>query len=255
LVAVALVGLVACGQQDAADLVARDPAVESGSRGSGGYAIQPFTEVRPGDGDDQVVVGFLGPDPSSGEGCDETYEPEVRVDERNVVVVTLKALHPRADPACARVPREVTVDLAQPLAGRQIREQWTSRRYQPDGDAFTLVPESTPCGRTECSTPSPSPAPCETTAYRAAVDTIDGGIRLASYERCDGSFLILGIDIGSSGCPPVEGPERSPCARGKTAYFVANNGTWRLVTYGGDETTCDYVADSTLIRFPASLCA
>ena len=96
------------------------------------------------------------------------------------------------------------------LAGLEVQEQWTSRRYRLTGETFALVPESTSCGRADCSTPSPTPAPCDTEAYRAAVDTIDGGIRLGAYERCDGSFLVLGIDLGSSGCAPVEPPETSP---------------------------------------------
>ena len=160
---------------------------------------------------------------------------------------------PRADPSCAQVHRKVVVDLGEPLAGREIQDEWTGRRYRPTGGTYELEPESTPCGRADCSTPSPTPAPCETEAYQAAVDNIDGGIRFAG-ERCDGSFLVMSLDFGSSGCAPAEPPETSPCLNVKTAYFVANNGAWRLVTYGKDET-CDHVAESTLIHFPPELCA
>jgi len=228
---------------------------DPGSSG-GGSTIVPFSGVRPCHNEGRVAIGFTGPDPGSGPACDETYAPEVRTDDaRNVVVITLEVLFPRADPACAQVPREVIVDLGQPLAGRQIQDQRTGRRYRQVGDVFEVVPESTPCGRADCSTASPTPAPCEADAYRDAVDTIDGGIHLGA-DRCDGSFLVLEIDVGSGGCPPPDGPEPSPCANIKLAYFVANNGAWRLVTYGSPQfTTCDDVAAETLIRFPAALCA
>jgi hypothetical protein len=269
-----LVGLAGCGR-DASGLLGHGPGGSHGGSGGSsrcpvgshgspdpgssgaGSTIQLFTGVRPCPGDDRVAIGFTGPDPVGGSDCDETYAPEVRIDDtRNVVIITLNVMFPRADPTCAQVRREVVVDLGQPLAGRQIQDQWTGRRYQRIGDVFELVPESTPCGRADCSTPSPTPAPCETDAYRDAVDGIDGGISLGSYERCDGSFLVLAIDLGSSGCPPPEPTETSPCARIKLAYFVANNGAWRLVTFGSPEfTTCDDVAAETLIRFPDALCA
>jgi hypothetical protein len=118
-----------------------------------------------------------------------------------------------------------------------------------------VVPESTPCGRADCSTPSPTPAPCESTAFQDVVDSIDGGIRVGN-DRCDGSFAVVEADEGSSGCPPPEFPDPPTCVRLKLAYMVANNGAWRLVAYGSPQfPTCNDVAASTLIRFPDAMCA
>src|SRR5262245_24245274 len=190
-----------------------------GGSTSGGSIGQPFSDVRRGLRDDHVVVGFTGPDPAGGAVCHVTYGAEVRVDTRNVVVITLKAMLPRADPSCAQIHRKVVVDLGEPLAGREIQDEWTGRRYRPTGGTYELEPESTPCGRADCSTPSPTPAPCETEAYQAAVDNIDGGIRFAG-ERCDGSFLVMSLDFGSSGCAPARQPEPCPCLHVQPAYFV-----------------------------------
>jgi hypothetical protein len=69
---------------------------------SGPSTIVPFSQVRTGESDAQVVIGFIGPDPATGDGCDETYGPQVNIDDgRNVVTITLNLYFPRADPACA----------------------------------------------------------------------------------------------------------------------------------------------------------
>ena len=81
---------------------------------------------------------------------------------------------------------------------------------------------------------------------------VDGGIRATGETRCDGSFLVVDMDVGSSGCAPTEGGT-SPCRRVKRAYFVANASRWRIVTYGTDQT-CDQVLHATGIQFPAELC-
>jgi hypothetical protein len=251
-VATLALALVACGDGDGGDLLA-----DVGSGAPQGYGGRAWRDARLGDGPDQVVVGFTGPDPAGGEGCQESYEPETYVADDGVVRIALKVPHPMADASCPTTRVEVTVDVegAGGLAeGDVIESGYSGYRYRLAGQDFALMPETTPCGRVDCSTPSPVPSPCTTEAYRAALERgIDANIFLQGEPRCDGSFLVTGIDVGSGGCPPVEN-EPSPCARVKTAYFVARDGGWGVVTYG-EGLTCADVAASTEIRFPDALCA
>lgn len=225
--------------------------------GQQGYGGRAWREARLGNQPNEVIVGFTGPDPSGGDQCVESYEPETYADaERGVLRIMLKVPHPMADRSCPTMPVEVTVELDEADAieeGDILESGYSGYRYRRDGDHFELLPETTPCGRANCSEPSPTPSPCTTVAYRDAIEAgIDGNIFLAGEQRCDGSFLVTGIDVGSGGCPPEEN-QPSPCARVKTAYFVARDGGWGVVTYSAD-ISCDDVAYSTEIRFPPALC-
>ncbi|MBN2622289.1 MAG: hypothetical protein JXA83_02915, partial [Acidimicrobiales bacterium] len=189
--------------------------------------------------------------------CIESYEPETYTGANDGIVrVAIKVPHPMADPSCSKIRVEVIVDIDDVEAlvdGDIIEAGYSAYRYRLAGDRFELMPESTPCGRENCSAPSPTPSPCTTEAYREAIEReIDGNIFLDGEQLCDGSFLVTGIDTGSGGCPPTEN-QPSPCTRVKTAYFVAREGTWAVVTYGKGMTCAD-VVDSTGIRVPAALC-
>lgn len=245
--------LVACGDGDG------DGGISAGGQAEAeqGYGGRTWRTARLGEEPNQVIVGFAGPDPAAGEGCRESYEPEGHVGTGDVVaMIYVKVPHPMADASCPTTPVEVvvTVDGLDGLAeGDVIEAGYSAYRYRLTGERFDLIPESTPCGRADCSAPSPAPSPCTTEAYRAAIELgIDGNIFLDGEQRCDGSFLVTGIDVGSGGCPPAEN-EPSPCARVKTAYFVARDGGWAVVTYG-EGLTCADVADMTEIRFPAVVC-
>ena len=200
--------------------------------------------------------GSTGPDPGDGQGCDETYEPEVRVDERNVVVIMVKAMHPRADPSCAQVPREVSVELGAPRrpggpravdqpplpahrrdvrAGARVHVLWARRLLHPVADA------------------RPRPVTPRPTARRSTPSTAASG--WAPTSAATGRSWCWASTSGPVVAHRSSRPRPPPCRRDRTAYFVANDGAWRLVAYGGEDETCDYVAEDLLIRFPAALCS
>lgn len=256
-VRLALVGLVvalaACGGGGEVGSV-----TASGQPGEQqGYGGRAWRDARLGDQPNQVIVGFTGPDPSGGDVCVETYEPETYTGaDDGIVRIGLRVPHPMADPSCPTMRVEVTVEIDEVDAvvdGDIIEAGYSGYRYRLADDRFELLPESTPCGREDCSEASPTPSPCTTEAYREAIERgIEGNILLEGEQLCDGSFLVTGIDTGSGGCPPTEN-QPSPCARVKTAYFVARDGTWAVVTYG-EGLNCTDVADMTEIRFPAAVC-
>ena len=100
-----------------------------------------------------------------------------------------------------------------------------------------------------------APVGCSADAVHRAIEAnIDGGIRVAGEPRCTDTHLVVDIDTGSSGCPPTEGAEVSPCANVKTAFFEARDGQWQVVTYGPGET-CASVEEATGVRFPDEVCA
>lgn len=221
------------------------------------YGPRYWFEARLGDQPNQVIITFTAPDPSGGSGCVETYEPEVRPDSSSgMTQIFLKALTPLADDSCPTKQVDLAVEVGSEIElteGAMIGSGYTGYEYTLVGDQFELVPESTPCGRADCSTESPAPAPCDSDAFRTALAAqIDGNTRLAGEQQCDGSFLVTGIDTGSKGCAPSEGGP-SPCANHKSAYFVARDGAWALVTYAKG-LTCRDVEESSNIRFPESMC-
>lgn len=194
-----------------------------------------------------VVLTYLKP---TGEGCEERpvtvlhptgtdVRAEVRVEE------------PWAPPTCDVVPAEIELDLGEPLGGRRLLTSGSDTAFVDRDGALVLDAASTPCGRADCSTPSPDPAPCgdeaAASAIRAEIDGADPG---GTVVGCDGSFLVVDLTVGAGGCPPNQ---REACARPKRAYFVARAGSWRLVTYSRD-MTCEDVFRGSAIRVAAAVC-
>jgi hypothetical protein len=252
-VAVAALGVVSCGSDGPGDSSAKAQAATSrtASQGHGG---RTWLDARRGDKTNEVILGFTGPDPSAGAECVESYKPQVVTLDDGIREVLINVPNPMASPTCPTKRIEVSVELDALTEGDVIEAGYSNYRYRLTDGRFDLMPESTPCARANCSTPSPTPAPCASASYREAIEReIDGNIRVVGDPRCDGSFLVIGIDTGSGGCAPTEGAA-SPCANEKTAYFVARDGKWSIVTYG-DALTCAKVAAMTSdIRFPAALC-
>jgi hypothetical protein len=250
--AVAALGVVSCGSDGGGDNRARAQAATS-STAPQSYGGRAWRDARLGDKTNEVILGFTGPDPSAGAKCVESYKPEVVSRDNGIREILIKVPNPMARASCPTRRIEVPVELGALTEGDLIEAGYSNYRYRLTDGRFEVVPESTPCARADCSTSSPTPAPCATASYREAIAReIDGNIRIVSDPRCDGSFLVIGIDTGSGGCAPSEGAA-SPCAHAKTAYFVARDGKWSVVTYA-DALTCADVAAMTAIRFPASLC-
>jgi hypothetical protein len=250
--AVAAFGAVSCSGDGHGDNSARAQAATS-SPAPQGYGARAWRDARLGDKTNEVILGFTGPDPSAGAECVESYKPEVVTHDNGIREILIKVPNPMARASCPTRRIEVSVELDALTEGDVIEAGYSNEQYRLTDGRFDVIPESTPCARTDCSTPSPTPAPCATASYREAIEReIDASIRIVGNPRCDGSFLVIGIDTGSGGCAPVEGAT-SPCANAKTAYFVARAGAWSIVTYA-NALTCADVTAMTDIRFPASLC-
>lgn len=240
-------GLLAlgCGTESASvstDTSASDPGA------SVRKTARTWYDARFSDGSDSIVVlTYLKP---VGENCEESpvalVEPagedlraEVRVNE------------PWAPETCDVAPAEIEVDLGGPLGDRRLITFGSGKAFVDRNGELQVDPASTPCGRADCSQPSPDPAPCSPEAASTAVASeIDGADPGGDVLGCDGSFLVVALTVGGVGCSP---DQRQECARPQHAYFVARDGLWRLVTYGRD-MACEDVYRFTAIRFSESTC-
>ena len=202
----------------------------------GSTSVVVLTYLRPtGDGCDEQPVAVLQPTPN---GTD--VRAEVRVDE------------PWAPATCEVAPAEFELDLGAPLGDRRLVTFGSDRAFVDRDGTLVVDPSSTACGRADCSQPSPTPAPCTEGAASDAVEgQIDGADPAETVIACDGSFLVVDLTVGASGCPP---DQRADCARPQRAYFVARDGAWRLVTYAR-EMSCEGVFRATAIRFPEAACS
>ncbi|HEY7875994.1 MAG TPA: hypothetical protein VIG64_12825 [Actinomycetota bacterium] len=101
---------------------------------------------------------------------------------------------------------------------------------------------------------TPVPAGCNVASYEYAIERgIDAGYFPFDEIGCYGKYLSLRIDLGADACPPEATEEqRKQCARMKTAYFVARNSAWDLVTYE-EQKSCSYV-QSIEPSFPTRFC-
>ena len=235
------------GPDSAAPSDERPNATTATERGRGS-SFRLWYEASFAGSTSMVKVNFDAP---AGTGCNEKHEPLVESGP-DVVAVSVRFYEPFVPTTCSLTPQSIVVDLGAPLGSRMLKVYTTDVVFRDVGGRLEIVPESTQCGRADCSTPSPAPAPCTQPAYEEAIrGEIDGGIGSLD-EHCDGSFLILTLEYDSA-CLPEQRRDAA-CARFKKAYFVANAGNWRIVTYGDDET-CDSVWSRTHIRFPAGLCA
>lgn len=221
---------------------------------SGGYTARYWFDGEFGSAASEVRLRFYGPDPDGGSACDEIRRVEVTESALEVqILIKVYAAENGDWASCPRSEQWATAVLDEPLGERTIVGFGGGVALRVEGDELVVVPESMPCGRSECNTAPAHPASCDSDVVRLAFEQIDGGIRAAGDRGCNGSFLVAGIDVGSGGCPPTEGAGTSPCRNEKRAFFVANAGQWRLVTYGTGET-CESVRQLTGIEFPDQVC-
>jgi hypothetical protein len=130
---------------------------------------------------------------------------------------------------------------------------------QPDGDATSGTPTSIPApdalgpDQTEpvdpLATLAPVPAVCTEESYRAASQQIEAVGFPASDEWCEeGARLAFTVDVGAGMCPP---DQRALCSNRQRAFFVAETGAWKLVTYGR-LTDCEMLRG--IAGFPPDAC-
>jgi hypothetical protein len=102
---------------------------------------------------------------------------------------------------------------------------------------------------------TPVPAGCKRASYEYAIAAeIDEGSYPFRELGCNEDYLSLRIDFGADACPPeATKEERERCARMKTAYFVADDGSWKLLTYER-RTRCEGV-QSLDSSFPTAFCS
>lgn len=137
-----------------------------------------------------------------------------------------------------------------------------TRPYSPhDGRLWRerfadLPPED--CGQEvrQCDLDDTSPvaAVCSRASYEYAIHfTIDAGSYPFKVIGCNDEYLSLRLDLGADSCLPEASEEqRQRCARKKTAYFVAGESGWSLLTYE-ERTNCDYVQQLEP-SFPTGFC-
>jgi hypothetical protein len=223
--AVAMTGVAACGD------FSSSPARPSGRT----YGTEAWYEAQVGSGPNEIVLRFDGPQANDDEDC----RPErgvIALPRETGVEVTVQRFAPSPVVRCPTGTQTITATLPEPLGQRALVNPQTGWRFSADGDRFVLDPDSTPCGRADCSTVPPdlTKASCEPFEYKAVVDE---QLRPAAVGdtnvRCDGAFLAFTRD-------------------GRNAWLVNRGATWKLVTR--DHRTCDDVWRMTRIRFPAPLC-
>ena len=213
------------------------------------HTARTWFDARYAEGSDSVVVlTYLKP---TGEGCDERPVPRFQPTDTGDVRAEVRVDEPWAPVTCDVVPAEIELDLGAPLGDRRLLTFGSDTAYVDRDGTLVIDPESTACGREDCSQPSPTPAPCSDEAASDAVEgEIDGADPAETLVACDGSFLVVDLTVGAGGCPPEQ---RAECARPQRAYFVARDGAWRLVTYAR-EMSCGQVFRATAIRFPPAVC-
>jgi hypothetical protein len=235
-----LVGACARGEQGGS----RNDATTSTTERA--YSFRPWYDaayVSP----ERIRITFDGP---SGGACGE-HDQGVIHEDRDEVRVEVRFYEPFVALSCALTPRSVVVSLAAPLGARRLRRVSDDTAFREEAGRLVLIPESTPCGRYDCSAASSSPASCAYDAYSKAVnDDVDGGLT-PTDPRCDGSFLVMTI-ANNSACQPEQ--YGGDCTKNQNAYFVAKDGNWNVVTLGQGQT-CEDVWRLTHIRFPPILCA
>jgi hypothetical protein len=213
----------------------------------GKWTSRTWYDARYGISPTEIILTFLKP---VGPGCDEQQRAVVEqsgVDVRAIVRVD----EPWAPPGCALEPSQINLVLDAPLGQRKLLTFGSNKAFIDREGSLQLDVSSTPCGRADCSSPSPEPAACGSAPVAQAVARdIDGSDPGGDVVHCDGSFLVVDVTTGAGGCPPEQ---RQDCAHPQRAYFVARERSWRLVTYGRD-MTCDNVFKATVIHFPDDAC-
>jgi hypothetical protein len=207
----------------------------AGSRSSGRtFGTETWYEAEPGASGTEVVVRFDGPAASGTDEC--APERKVLVDTTATEVrVTVQRFAPSPVMTCPSSTQTMSATLSEPLGDRPLVNPQTGWRFQANGDRLVLDPDSTPCGRADCSAPAVALASCNPFEYKAVVDEqLRPGKAPDENVRCDGSFLTLTRD-------------------GRKAWLVNREATWKVVTR--DHRGCDDVWRMTRVRFPAALCA
>jgi hypothetical protein len=207
----------------------------SGAAGPSGrtFGTETWYAAAPGSSPDQIELRFDGPVGPAGDECEPARAVAIEPDPA-AVRVTVKRFEPPPVVACRTETQTITAALPEPLGDRPLVNPQTGWRFRPVGGRLELDPDSTPCGRADCSTPAPVPATCQPLEYQAVVaEQVQAREPGSEDARCDGSFLVL-------------------TRGGHRAWFVNRQASWRLVAL--DHRRCDQVWKEQRVRFPAALC-
>jgi len=210
-----------------------DLAATGGPRGRP-YGTDTWFEASLGESPEEIAVRFDGP---VGEPDTECHpERQVAVEPSPTEVrLTVKRYAPSPIIRCAVGTQTATAILPEPLGDRPLVNPQTGWRFRTDGGRLVLDPDSTPCGRADCSAPAPVAATCNALEYQAIVaEQLPGRSPTTQPVACDGSFLVVVRD-------------------GRRGWFVNRQAGWRLAAQ--EMATCDEVWRNHRIRFPAAFCA
>lgn len=180
------------------------PAGSGGEAARGPHSIRPWIAAEPTNDPTELHLVYWGPDAEADKRCTARNEVETQVAHDGVLEATIYVYAikgARAWTDCPWSKQRIALHLDHPLGGDPLREYPDGRTVRATASGgYELVAETTPCGRVDCSTPSPHPAPCEGDAVlQAFASEVDGGIRTVGEPKCDGSFLVVDMDVGSAG--------------------------------------------------------
>ena len=206
--------------------------------------------IRLGASDRELVVTTtVLPSMDAPTGCRTQIKPPSTYEEPAAVTVYVNVQIVAGDtgpgPCTGTEPKQVTVMLAAPLAGRAVKTVRPEVVWTPAGDVSFRQ-----CLRPTCDPGPAEPAPTTTCSDGAARRLESGGeLFLATIDSwCEGPFAIVDFDWGNDTC----GPYPCPGQRTSRMFRQAIGGEWVSLLqdpYGG-------CGEILAIRpdFPEALC-
>ncbi|HEX6420922.1 MAG TPA: hypothetical protein VFZ77_20635 [Acidimicrobiales bacterium] len=252
-VPVLIVGLAACGDESPGSRSATDASRRPRSEFAADVAA-----IRAG-GDGRSLVARVDGLPVDGSTnvCEVELSDAVEFEaDRIYLQVTYLTHDPDHDPAfpgCRTGPREVTVDLGSPLAGRHVLTQFPSGRWipGPGGDYSQCVLPA--CDPSTGVAPLPVTCDDSTLADAARSSDVPRHSGLAN-KRCELPWAVIDIDVGAGACPATgDGTNRCAGQNVRRTYWRAAGHTWQQVG-SSIGSGCGDVADIAP-DFPLHLCA
>jgi hypothetical protein len=228
-----LLGLAACagGQGDPPQAV---PPTDRGSKG--------IEAVVSAEGTTLTVETDLLPVEGATGRCAVEVDPWVEEDAEIVHVHV--GWESEAGPVfdgCEVATRTITLELAEPIGARQVRDGLSAIFWQEDGAWVG-------CGHV-VMTCVPGPATCDNVADMVANMDVPQGTAV-SVHGCDGTWAVADADMAARDCPAGD----AACARVDRMFlFVTDDGQRWDVLYRDRQAGCGDVATYEP-AFPVGMC-